>query len=83
MPELKAFSIKLKVFDVETGESRFCGPEEAKKWDWGNPEIVRTVSGWQVTSYNQLVFLLHEKWEKGCEEVEMHVVPRFMALSGG
>ncbi len=79
----KIFTIKLKVFDVESGEKRYCTPEEAKGWDWGDADIVRTISGWQVTTYNQLVFMLYEKWQKGQEEVEMQVVPRFMTLSGG
>ena len=31
--------IKLTVSDSEMGESRSCTLEEAKTWDWNNPEI--------------------------------------------
>ena len=77
------FSMRLKVTDAETKTSRYCEPEEAQTWDWGNPEIWRVINGWQVTSYDRLVFLLYEKAKKGIEEVELLVIPRFMMLSGG
>ena len=77
------FSIRLKVVDAETKKSRYCEPDEAQTWDWSNPEIWRVVKGWQITSYDQLVFLLYEKAKKGVEEVELLEIPRFMMLSGG
>ena len=77
------FSIRLKVIDAETKQSRYCDPDEPKDWDWKNPEIWRVVSGWQITSYDQLVFVLYEKARKGIEEVELLEIPRFMMLSGG
>jgi hypothetical protein len=83
MAATREFSIRLKVLDGETGETRICGPDEAKTWDWANPEIWRVVSGWQITSYDQLVFILYEKAGKGIEEVELLEAPRFTMLSGG
>lgn len=77
------FSIKLKVTDAESKKSRYCEPDEPKTWDWSNPEIWRVIRGWQITSYDQLVFVLYEKAKKGIEEVELLEIPRFMMLSGG
>ena len=79
----REFRMRLKVVDAETKETRICGPDEAMTWDWDNPEIWRVIKGWQITSYDQLVRLLYEKAQKGIEEVEMLVIPRFMMLSGG
>ncbi len=81
--KVEEFTMTLKVRNGETGEIRTSGPEEAETWDWRNPEIWRVISGWQVTSYNQLVFILHEKAKKGIREVELLEIPRFMMLSGG
>jgi len=77
------FTIRLKVIDAENKTSRYCEPDEPRTWDWGNPEIWRVISGWQITSYDQLVLLLYEKARKGVEEVELLEIPRFMMLSGG
>jgi hypothetical protein len=77
------FSIRLKVIDAETKQSRYCEPEEPRDWDWKNPEIWRVIRGWQITSYDKLVLVLYEKAQKGIEEVELLEIPRFMMLSGG
>ncbi len=76
-------TIRLRVLDGETKESRICSLDEAQTWDWRNPEIWRVISGWQITSFNQLLFILKEKQEKGFEEVELLEAPRFTMLSGG
>jgi hypothetical protein len=65
------------------GESRSCTLEEAKTWDWNNPEIWRVIGGWQITSYKVLLDVLSRKLESGRTEVEIVVAPRFTMLSGG
>ena len=42
--------VKLKVIDMETGKVRVCPLDEAKTWDWNNPEMMRMVSGFHITS---------------------------------
>jgi len=79
----KLYKIRLKVVDRETGESRYCTLDEAKTWDWRNPEIWRIISGWQITSYNELLSMLLRKAEKGYQEVEILEAPRFTMLAGG
>ncbi len=77
------YKIQLKVLDRETGKSRYATLEEAKSWDWSNPEIWRMIGGWQITSFQQLLNILYLKMEKGIKEVEMLEAPRFTMLSGG
>jgi hypothetical protein len=75
--------IKLKVIDMETGKVRVCPLDEAKPWDWDNPEMMRIVSGFHVTSWDKLVELASFKAKKGYQEVEVYEGPRFMMLGGG
>ena len=75
--------VKLKVIDMESGETRICQLEETKTWDWSNPDIMRVVGGLQITSWDKLVELLRYKAEKGYQEVEVYEAPRFMLLGGG
>lgn len=77
------YKIQLKVLDRETGVSRYATLEEAKSWDWSNPEIWRMIGGWQITSFQQLLNILYLKMQKGIKEVEMLEAPRFTMLSGG
>jgi hypothetical protein len=77
------YKIRLKVLDRETGNERYATLEEAKDWDWANPEIWRIIGGWQITSFQQLLNVLYRKMEKGYTEVEMLEAPRFMLCSGG
>jgi hypothetical protein len=79
----KVLRIRLKVTDHETGESKYCSVIETKTWDWANPEYWRIINGWQITSYQGLLNLLHLKAEKGYEEIEILEAPRFTMLSGG
>jgi hypothetical protein len=79
----KVLKIRLKVIDRETGDSRYCSVAETKTWDWANPEYWRIVNGWQITSYQGLLNLLHLKAEKGYDEVVLMEAPRFAMLSGG
>ena len=76
-------TIRLRVFDGETKEKRVVDVEEAKTWDWKDPGVWRVINGWQVTSYARLVSVLRQKQEKGVEEIEILVAPRFSMLSGG
>jgi hypothetical protein len=75
--------IKLKVIDVENRTSRTCDFDESRNWIWDNPEIMRVIDGWQVTSMEMLLEIMCHKAEKGCEEVELYEAPRFMLLAGG
>jgi hypothetical protein len=75
--------IRLKLVDVENDKSRICGLDEAKTWDWSNPEIMRVIGDFQITSFEQLLFMLREKEEKGIQEVMLMEAPRFMMLAGG
>lgn len=75
--------IRLQLVDVENNTNRICALDEAKTWDWGNPEIMRVIGDWQITNYETLLFILQEKASKGIEEVQLFEAPRFMMLSGG
>ena len=75
--------VKLKVIDMETGKVRVCPLDEAKTWDWDNPEMMRMVSGFQITSWDKLVELSSYLAERGYQEVEVYEGPRFMLLGGG
>jgi hypothetical protein len=75
--------MRLKLTDAETDESRYVTLEEAKTWDWGNPEMWRVVTGWQITSYDRFLAMLERKAESGVQEVEILEAPRFTMLSGG
>jgi hypothetical protein len=79
----KIRKMKIKVVDRETGESRYCALDEAKTWDWGNQDIWRIVSGWQITSFKGLLSMMHMKAQKGLEEVEILESPRSLLLAGG
>lgn len=75
--------MRLVLLDRETGRDRCCTLDEAETWDWANPEMWRIVSGWQMTSFDDFLNMLHMKAEKGIEEVQILQAPRFMMLSGG
>ena len=75
--------IKLKVIDMETGESRICEPEETRNWDWENTEMMRFIDGFHITTWDKLNEILQYKADKGFREVEMYEGPRFMLLGGG
>jgi hypothetical protein len=75
--------IKLKVIDVENRTTRTCDFNEAKEWNWDNPELMRVIDGWQITSMEMLFEIMCHKAEKGCKEVDLYETPRFMLLAGG
>ena len=75
--------VKLKVIDMESGKVRVCELDEAKTWEWGNPEIMRMIGGVQITSWDKLVELVSFKAKKGDQEVEVYEAPRFILLGGG
>ncbi len=77
------YKIKLRLLDRETGESREVTLDEAKTWDWENPEVWRILGGWQITSFQKLLNVLYMKMEKGITEFEILEAPRFTMLSGG
>lgn len=83
MEEVREVKMTLRVLDGETKESRIVDIEEARNWDWKDPEIWRVIGGWQITSYEMLITVLLRKAEQGIEEVEMLEAPRFTMLSGG
>ncbi len=75
--------IRLKVIDMESGATRVCELDEAETWDWSSPDVVRMVSGIQITSWEKLVEIVRFKSERGYQEVEVHEAPHFMLLAGG
>ena len=79
----RRFKIRLKLYDRESGESRYCTLDEAKTWDWADPETWRMIGGWQIPNFQALLQILYLKMEKGIEEVEIVEAPRFTMLSGG
>ena len=81
--EQRKFKIKLKLTDRETGKSRYVTLDEAKTWEWKDPETWRMVGGWQITSFQGLLKILYLKMEKGIDEVEILEAPRFTMLAGG
>jgi hypothetical protein len=81
--ERREFKIKLKLTDRESGQSKYCTLDEAKTWDWGDPETWRMIGGWQITSFQGLLNILYLKMEKGINEVEILEAPRFTMLAGG
>jgi hypothetical protein len=76
-------SIRLKVVDVEKGETRICDLRELEAWDWTNAGVWRIIDGWQVTCFDRLIEILRHKAEAGQEEIEIYEAPRFMLLAGG
>ncbi|MCX6008686.1 MAG: hypothetical protein NTW48_01350 [Chloroflexi bacterium] len=82
LPGIKS-KIKLKVIDMESGATRGCDLDEAKTWDWSNPQMMRMIGGVQITSWNKLVELVSFKAKKGYREVELYEAPRFIMLGGG
>jgi hypothetical protein len=44
---------------------------------------MRVIGDFQITSFEQLLFMLREKEEKGIQEVTLMEAPRFMMLAGG
>ncbi len=81
--EEPVYKIKLKLLDRESGESRYVTLDEARTWDWENPEVWRILGGWQITSFQKLLNVLYMKMEKGITEFEILEAPRFTMLSGG
>jgi hypothetical protein len=75
--------VRLKVIDMETGETRIAELSEARNWDWGDTNIIRMVDGFHITSWDKLLEILHYKAAKGYREVELYEGPRFMLLGGG
>ena len=75
--------MKLKLTDAEVDESRYVTLEEAKTWDWKDPDMWRMIGDWQITSYESLVQVLAMKLEYGRKEVILMVAPRFAMLAGG
>ena len=74
----KPQKVRLMLRDRETGEVRFCTLDEAKTWDWKNPEVWIMIGHWQITSYEGLLEVLSMKIESGYKEIEIIVAPRFM-----
>ena len=84
---VSCYSLADKKFDagdlVENRTTRICDFNETKEWNWDNPEMMRVIDGWQVTSMEMLFEIMCYKAERGYEEVELYEAPRFMLLAGG
>lgn len=75
--------IKLTLVNVEHNTRRTFELEEARTWDWGNPDAMRLIGDWQIKNYETLLFILREKKAKGIEEVTMYESPRCILFAGG
>ncbi len=75
--------VKLKLIDMETGTATMCELEEARKWDWDNPHMMRLIAGLQVTNWDKLVEMVSFRAKRGYQEVEVYEAPRFLLLGGG
>ena len=75
--------VKLRLIDVDLETSRDFELEEAKSWNWDDPETMRMIGNLQVTSWDKLVEILHFKEKKGYRQVDVYEAPRFMLLGGG
>lgn len=76
-------TVRLRLVDVERKTNRATDLDEARGWDWGNPDIMRIVGNWQIKDFDMLLFILREKQGKGAEEVDIFEAPKFMVLAGG
>jgi hypothetical protein len=81
--EGRKFKINLTLTDRESGVTRPVTLDEAKTWNWSDPETWRMVGGWQITSFQQLLNLLYVKMENGVTEIDILEAPRFTMLAGG
>jgi len=75
--------IRLRLIDVENETNRVFDLDEAKNWDWSDPEMMRLIGDLQITSWEKLVELVRFKAKKGHREVDIYEAPRFMLLGGG
>jgi hypothetical protein len=75
--------VQLTHIDAESGNVRPCDLDEARTWDWGDPQTMRIINDRQVTSYEHLVKILCHREEQGDKEVKLYEFPRFMFLCGG
>jgi hypothetical protein len=74
--------IKLKVLDIEDNIERDCEFTEVKKWDWSDNLTTRLVHGRHITSWCELLEMMHYEATKGIKEMVI-TEARFMLLSGG
>ncbi len=75
--------VKLKVVDMDTGTTTICELQEAKVWEYNNPEMIIVIGGVQITSWDNLADLVSYKAQKGSQEVEVYKMPRYLMLAGG
>ena len=61
--------INLKVFDIEDNAERRCEFAEIKNWDWNDPLIVRLVHGVHITSWHQLLEIMHYEATRGTKDI--------------
>ena len=74
----REYRVSLTVLDRETGERKVCTISEAKTWDWGNREKVRSIGPWHIYNFERLLAVLAQKAEAGCMEVELVEAPFYM-----
>ena len=79
----KVRKMRLTLLDRDLDTERPCTLEEARTWPWSDPPTWWIVAGWQITSFDALVYMLSMRAEKGVEEVTILQSPRSMILAGG
>lgn len=79
--ELK--DIKLRVIEMESGEIKICTLDEARNWDFKNPEIIRMVNGIHVTSFEKLLKIIRFVNNGQTDTIDLYEGHRFILLGGG
>jgi hypothetical protein len=82
-PERELPNVKLRVIDMESGETRICELSEAQGWDFGNPEIIRMVNGIHITSFENLARVIRFIKRQESEMVDLYEGHRVILLGGG
>ncbi len=70
--------IKLKVYYREDGTTKECDYEDAKKWEWNDPKIVRIIGNIHIGSVDKLRNVMCHKEAQGAREVELFEAPWFL-----
>ncbi len=76
--------MKLKIIDLITEETIFADMEEARGWQWNDPEVQRFINGCvHVTSWHEMEEYCLRRAAKGDSEVVIYQSPGYLMISGG
>jgi len=76
-------NVRLRLIDMESGNTKICELQEARDWDFTTPDVIRMINGIQITSFDNLIRIIKflKKYESGT--VDIYEAPLFMLLAGG